>query len=144
MNRLLLVFLTLAAVLALAPEALAVPANRPHHYKARALKNRRAEDAYDHGLAARYVGKVKRQTCRARPTSYALAVHNRSCCLTLASHRSQILVHRKCHTACRKQQCRALAFCLGWHRHWVQRAAVESSADLDVRGASGSQPCAYL
>ncbi|KAI0732323.1 CAP domain-containing protein [Fomitopsis betulina] len=66
MNRLLLVFLTLAAVLALVPEGLAVPTNGLRHHKKHALKNRRAEDA--HSLTARYVGKVKRQTCRAPPS----------------------------------------------------------------------------
>ena len=72
MNRLFLVFLSLAAVLALAPEGLAIPANGPRHYKEQALKHRRAEDAYDHGLTARHVGKAKRQTCRAQTTSYVL------------------------------------------------------------------------
>ncbi|EPT04257.1 hypothetical protein FOMPIDRAFT_1021941 [Fomitopsis schrenkii] len=69
MNRLLLVFLTLAAVLALAPEGLAVPANGPRHYNKQALRNRRAEDVYGRSLNARHVGKVKRQTCRVPPSS---------------------------------------------------------------------------
>ncbi|TFY68361.1 hypothetical protein EVJ58_g1061 [Rhodofomes roseus] len=71
MNRVLLLFLTIAVVLALVPEGLAGLVYGPGHryHKRSDLKKRMAEAG--HVLTPRYAGNVKRQSCRVRPSSAA-------------------------------------------------------------------------
>lgn len=63
----LLAFLTLAVVLALVPEGLAGLTYGHRYHKRSYSKKRMSENVYD--LTPRYMGNVKRQSCRVRPTS---------------------------------------------------------------------------